>query len=774
MPTYRDGIDAGLEPADPNPVRLALLKLHEIDKAVMAHDTVEELKANNMWKFVRLGGEAPPGSERINDKIATVFAPPEHQAREYFDKQQMEGLEKFARSLGVDLKRVTSGLGKAAGLHKPNEILTKFGTPEEVLAHEIGHELDTRYGIAQALQGPATQKEMLALADLRASGRVSSQLQAYLRSPPEQAANLVAAYLHAPDLLRQTAPVSANWLDATIASHKELHPLRDIKPSLELGQRDQMLRLAGPVLTGHYYTPADVATLMNNHVSPGLAGRYRGYDAVRVLSNAMNQFQLGFSAFHAGFVAMDTQVSAAALGLQMVTRGELKRSLPQLVRGMVPGAAPFRAWVEGSKMLREYFKPGSQGAETAALVDSLVQGGGRAKMDAFYGGTHIDAFRKALREVRSGEWKRTPSLLGNALPALAEAVSKPVMEHLVPRMKLGVFADLARAEMDAHPNMSPREYREALGRAWDSVENRLGQLTYDNLFWNRAIKDTLMVGVRSVGWNTGTIRELGGGVKDLPRSAKGIVTGKGASPRTAYLVALPMVAALYGSIYQYLATGQGPDHWRDAFFPRTGRKRPDGSDDRVSLPSYIRDLAALSNRAGEGPVRLVSNVWTMAKHKLNPGVSTVAEMLNNEDYYGKALYLPEDSSARKSWELAKHLISAFEPLAVRSLRQQNQQNAPASQGAQGFVGVTPAPAYVTRSDEQQRAIEKGHAVTVTPQQRLRIEPQVAVGPLDLRHHHALQVQEPDHVRGPAALLAHVGTVGEDVLGVGHCGHRSYR
>ncbi|MFO1533987.1 MAG: hypothetical protein ABR562_10030 [Thermoplasmatota archaeon] len=44
LPTYRDGIEAGLEPVDWNPVRLVLRTLEQVDKSVMAHDVREELK----------------------------------------------------------------------------------------------------------------------------------------------------------------------------------------------------------------------------------------------------------------------------------------------------------------------------------------------------------------------------------------------------------------------------------------------------------------------------------------------------------------------------------------------------------------------------------------------------------------------------------------------------------------------------------------------------------------------------------------------------------
>ena len=84
----------------------------------------------------------------------------------------------------------------------------------------------------------------------------------------------------------------------------------------------------------------------------------------------------------------------------------------------------------------------------------------------------------------------------------------------------------------------------------------------------------------------------------------------------AYTLALPLVTAIYGALYQYLATGEGPQETRDYFYPKTGRTRADGSEDRVSFPGYMKDLYAY----GHAPL-------ATASHKLHPVFETTAEML---------------------------------------------------------------------------------------------------------------------------------------------------
>lgn len=553
IPTYRDGIEAGLEPASWNPIDLVLMNLRQMDKSIMGRDTFNELKENGLVKFFRLGERAPEGWIPFNDRLSKVFAPA-----------------------------------------------------------EITHEGET-------------------------------------------------------------------------------------------------IKLAGPQLVGNYYAPEPVSTLLNNHLSPGLTGN-AAFDAFRGLGNTLNQFQLGFSFFHLGFVTMDTQVSAASLAAQHLSRGEFKEAGKQLLGAAIPLVAPIRQFVQGSKMLKEYYAPGSQGAEMGAIMNKFMEGGGRAKMDQWYGGTHLGDFVQAVRRIKAGDTKAFGSALWHAVPALAEAVSYPVMNYIVPRMKMGVFADMARAEMAREGiDMTSAKARDVMGKAWDSVENRLGQLTYDNVFWNRTFKDALMAGVRSVGWNLGTVRELGGGVKDLAKLRRGELTA-----RAAYVLGLPMVTALYGALYQHVATGQGPDEMKDYFFPKNGRMRDPGVPDRVSLPSYMRDVGAFTNRADEGPWRLAQNAAGMATGKLNPGLTTVWEMLHNEDFYGKAIRNGDDPVVKQSMDSVQHLLSSFTPFGVTQFEKQQKEGADFGQSAQSFFGVTPAPAYIAKTNEQLRAEENKRKVTMTP------------------------------------------------------------
>lgn len=424
-------------------------------------------------------------------------------------------------------------------------------------------------------------------------------------------------------------------------------------------------------IRGAYYLPEPAALILNNYLSGGLRGNPI-FDAYMGIGNVLNQVQLGLSLFHLGFVSMDAGTSRLALGIEQIASGKV-------VRGLATGAtsvtAPFSTYMTGSKVIQEYMKPGSVGGDMAKVVDALTAGGGRVRMDQFYKNNAVAAFLKAAREGN------TIGTIARALPAALELAAKPLMEHFVPRMKLGVFADLARFELDKlPPTATVDDLRAAMAKVWDSVDNRMGQMVYDNLFWNRTLKDASMASVRALGWNLGTIRELGGGVADVARGRF--------SHRAAYVIALPIFVALLGAVISYLY-GNKPEKLKDYFYPRTGRRDADGNDERVQLPTYMRDVTAYTQH----PMRTV-------EHKLHPLLAYLADMWENEDFYGDQIRNPNDPLVKQLEQAAKFTAKQFTPIGVSNLQEQRRRlQSPTSQ-LLPFIGVTPAPREVVRTKAQ--------------------------------------------------------------------------
>ena len=513
-----DGVGAGLEPISYNPIDLVRTKIREMDRYLMAHRTINELKDNGLVKFVKVGDKAPDGFIRINDSISQVFSK---------------------------------------------------------------------------------------------------------------------------------------------------------------GENGEL------IMRGNYFAQENAARIINNYLSPGLHGRFL-YDAYRGAGNVLNQFQLGFSAFHLGFTSMDATVSKFALGLNKLAVGNFLGGLKEM--GSSP-AAPITNIMQGDKLMKAWYGQ-SKDPRARIIADVMAIAGGRARMDQFYATHFSNRVKEAIKQHK---------FIKAALQvpwAAIEMTSKPIMEYLVPRQKLGVFFDLIKMELELRPNMTHEELRAISQKAWDSVDNRMGQLVYDNLFWNKVTKDLAMASVRSVGWNLGTIREVGGGVYDLAKTAANAVRGKNPelSYRSSYLIALPIVAGIYGAIYQYLRTGKGPEELKDYYFPKNGALDRNGDPARDSLPTYMKDLYHYY----QAPGKTIMN-------KLAPQNAIIAQMLANKDFYGTEIRNVDENPVKQILEVMKYGAIQATPFGIRNVQKANKKDTAAK--ILPFVGIVPAPYDVNATPAERVAYE---------------------------------------------------------------------
>jgi len=436
----------------------------------------------------------------------------------------------------------------------------------------------------------------------------------------------------------------------------------------------------GFIQRGEYWMPEQAGTILNNFLSPGLKGKV-GYELLRQSGNLMNQVQLGLSAFHFAFTSIDAATSRVALGVQQFSEGKPIKALKNVLSAP---ASPITNLIKGNKLLESYY---GRNPELTLLVDDLLKAGGRVKMDSFYKNSSVESFWKAWRGGN------VPGALVRSPFALVESLAKPLMEYLVPRQKLGVFSDLAKNinEEAIRKGWTDDLLKQRLQEAWDSVDNRMGQLVYDNLFWNKTVKDLGMASVRSLGWNIGDIRELGGGAIDFLKQGKNLATGKETrmTPRMAYTVSLPIVAGTIGGMIHYLYNGEAPQELKDYFYPKTGKKMEDGTDERVALPTYMKDVYAVKQ-----------DLVKTALHKTHPMINSLINMMQNEDYYGFEIRNPEDPLVKQLGQIATYTGEQFIPFSVRNYQQRLRSGDTKGEALQSLYGITPAPKYISNSPIQ--------------------------------------------------------------------------
>ena len=726
-----DGIDAGLEPISNNPIDLVLLKLNEMDRSIMANETLRELEGRGLIRFKSIFKEMPEGFNKIDDKYGTVFGPPHVAVEEYIDQHLYDGLLKIAESLGIKHERkINAGRGALGwAMRGTKEIVTQFATEITVLAHEISHQLDFKYDLwdkivlqaeglgakgkptkaASQKQRGLIMKELRALSDLKWEGQpASSSHKAYVRKKVEQMAHLLEAYIHAPERFRDVAPTVYESFDKFLREMPELKAFTAVKPGLTLTRLENEKGLPGFPLIGHRVATEAVADVLNNYLSRSMYNNpYFGllWKGVMASANTLNQTQLGvFSGFHGGFTSFEVQISAGANVLKDIWGVSLgNRTGAQLAHtlGHWPKAMGSTARL-GSKLLKEWDQPGTQGAKLAQIAEAAELAGANFKLEQ---GLRTEQTEKMIQDWYSEHKVR--AVLRSPI-SLLELGAKPIMEWLVPRQKAGVFAELAGRIIEQNPGKPLSELRPLFRQAWNRVDARLGQVAYNRLFMNNTAKNIMQGLIRAPGWTGGTIAEVGGSIPDTVRFVKEwYTTGeapKNIPDRVAYTLSLLLTTALANGLLTYAFTGEKPegmDYW--AF--RDGGVDEYGKPTRFLLPTYMKDVYAWYKKPKHTAVA-----------KIHPALSVELEIRRGTDYYGTQIANPEDNWFAQQVSDMKHRAKAFVPFWMRGTAKVIEREGGWKEAAKSplktvapLVGIMPATAAYTRTEAEKLMGEMGQA-----------------------------------------------------------------
>lgn len=720
---YLDGIAAGLKPVTHNPIEMMLMKGAEMRRYYEMQRVLQELQGGGKRKFVRLGGDAPENWRTVKDKAFEVWAPPSTTLREAFDSGLRDQLLAFAADNGISHARKVSlgrGHGSTWGVSREgqNDVITRFGGPDFVIAHEVGHALDDQYHFLDAIRGDRDpemasklRQQLNALADARFEhdDEASAKFRSYVRQDAEQAATVVQAYVSARHLFEQLAPDVLERFERFIADKPKLAGLADVQPTLTMGSANAEKSLAGPQLVGHYYVPGEVATLFDNMLAPGLLQRSGAMRGMFGANSLLNSLSLGMSAFHGTGTAIRSIATAGEQALVALSRGDARTAAGSAIAAAV---APVRDYLQGGKLIKAWYRPEGADPQVLRTLDGLAKGGYRPTMDRAFRLRALQEIARTWRQAQGAAREPTPmarpaayanAALRTAMlapQAAIQATTWPILEHVVPRLKAGAAHYLMAQEAARLPTgATVQQQRAAARRVVDMVDNRFGQLTYDNEFWPKWFKNVNHVLQRAPGWNLGTIREWGGAAVDtatMPRriveSAKGTAAAENESlltHRQANAIAQLGVLALAGGLAHYLMTGKQPEG-KDWIYPQTGDLDENGHPVRLSLPADLKDVV------GWGTHPLLT-----AKHKQSPVLSTLAGILSNKDYWGTQVRNEDDPLAEQAKDVGRFVLQQGVPFAYTSQQRLKQQGASPIKQAISYAGIQEtSPQYSLTPAEQ--------------------------------------------------------------------------
>ena len=122
------------------------------------------------------------------------------------------------------------------------------------------------------------------------------------------------------------------------------------------------------------------------------------------------------------------------------------------------------------------------------------------------------------------------------------------------------------------------------------------------------------------------------------------------------------------------------------------------------MPTYMKDIYEYGHDI-EGFVKHGFNPTRTLQNKMHPLISTVAQMLNNENFYGEAIRNPSSPLVEQVQDEAVYLLKSITPFSIRNYEQQaklreEEESIFKYLTSPAFVGITPSPGYIAKSEEQ--------------------------------------------------------------------------
>jgi hypothetical protein len=514
----------------------------------------------------------------------------------------------------------------------------------------------------------------------------------------------MARFMSAIDMMRNWRETGGVRLvpDVNEADFQKTHP--DWKLMQDSDSNRYFPTREGPFSAGHYWMEPNVARIFQNYTSHNMLGDIYAGRLMGAAKNGLTALELGFSPFHGSVVTLEHFASAI---------GRAARSIN------TQGSSGLQ---EMKKGLTDYWKALDPNTSIVDMVNSLTEDEQAKVVRSGLGSNLLPGVvpRTATFETVKAALNSSKPLLATAraLPAVSEFLTRYLFSEFIPKLKLMGFqrelstSMLENAEGLADGKIDPESLLQTARRR---MEDRFGQMNWDNLFWDKTMSGVMKLALRSTTWKLGSMRAVGGAVQafgkrsplidtlrrapdamskalipemdDPIQTAQAIAGDKAPDPNflntrigadVGWLLGTLTVNGIAASLYQMVMTGKSPGQTdagthdpelalQDLTSPRMGGKDAWGHDARANMPSYVREMRSAGMAVKDAFGGQFGKAGSYLEHSTSALFGRLMESFQNKDYYGKQIYDRNDTLTQNVCSFLAHIVPP--PIVWQSMSQ---------------------------------------------------------------------------------------------------------
>jgi hypothetical protein len=503
--------------------------------------------------------------------------------------------------------------------------------------------------------------------------------------------------------------------------------------------------------TGSWYAEPGFGRLLNNYLSEDHLRHSAVGSALLFAKNLSTAVELSLSPFHAIFETLEAVGSQFGLGVQRAWNNgirlgdgaELTQGLKEIANSV---AAPYLLSRTGGNVLRYAEDPAQffQTPRGKAFARQYPDAVG-AMQELFNGGLtwgvqrdfRFDPQKSMIEAAKEGNYVGAAL---RAIPWVNSVLMKPLFEAYIPRLKwglaLGLYSEqlVENAEALANGDMTKTEIARKVA---DTVENRFGEMNFNNVYWNNTFKSVLQLAFRSVTWKLGNWRGAGSAMgpemlnsfRDPLAAMKRDWQQGGGYERRKYLPRVGMnqgwllgmlfTTAVLGTVAAKFWNHKWP--WEmvaedreegysfpgalalEMVHPRTGRVNDHtGKPERISLPTGLRDFE-----------HAVHDLPGYAKNSMSSFAVHAWQTLENRDAFKNYVYDPNGSAYQKLAEIFAYNLP--KPISFENLKDKYGAQDTTSKALK-MAGLGNASSSLDYSPAEQRMRSQHTHDPLTPEQ----------------------------------------------------------